>query len=176
MDFCHSFEHIDLNIFYEPTTAINTITQQTITNEELDSIIELKTREDTDTTSILDINFPMGYFNVDFCDDVKLIETTIKIPKLFTLRQLLTLIYNFYKEPLLSGESITNPIYNISQSRITVLKKIKQKIINYNLDKDPFYDASNLKNINVFTDVKMPKFCGITFNKYTIEHTVLIKL
>ena len=179
MDFCHSLEYIYWNICYHPTTAINKITKKTITDEELDSVIKLKTIESNDT-SLLQINFPMGSFHIDYyiyeknCD-AEVIPKFIKISKLFTLRQLLTYIYNFYQEPLLSSVCISNPIFHFSKSRINVFKKIKQTSINYYLNKDPFYDVSCLKNINVFTDYKITKFCGITFNKYTNEYTVLIK-
>jgi hypothetical protein len=167
MVFSELFQHIEWNICHELSSAINTKTKTTITNEEFDSIIELQTINDGEVKFIKAI-FPMGVYH-NYSDTPPLFITRyIQIPKDFTLRELLTHIYNFYQESLLSDESITN-----TDPRI---KKLRQNIINAHIVNDPFYEESSLKNINVFTEVTLPKFCGISYGEYTHEYWILIKI
>jgi hypothetical protein len=177
MVFSELFRYIEWNICHEPTAAINTNTKTAITNEELDSIVKLQTITDGEVEFITAI-FPMGVYH-NYSDTPPLFITKyIQIPKVFTLRQLLTHIYNFYQESLLSGESITNPDpkFHISLQKMKEIKKLRQNIVNAHIVNDPFYDESTLKNINVFTEVTLPKFCGISYGEYTHEYWILIKI
>ena len=177
MVFSELFQHIEWNICHEPSAAINANTKTPITNEELDSVIELQTITDGEV-ELATVLFPMGVYH-DYCDNQPLFITKyIEIPKEFTLRQLLTHIYNFYQEPLLSGESITNndPRLHIPLQKMKEIRNLRKNIINANIVNEPFYDEGILKNINVFTEVTLPKFCGISYGEYTHEYWIQIKI
>jgi len=174
MVFTDFFQHIEWNICNDPNTAINTKTNSQLTIEELDSIFEIKTITDKNIELVC-LLFPMGVYN-NYCDNSPLFITrNIEIPKEFTLRQLLTIIYNFYQEPLLSGKSITDqyPRNRIPLEYMKEIKKLRKNIINAY---DPFYDEGKLKNINVFTEITLPKFCGISYGEYTYEYWIQIKI
>lgn len=174
MVFTDFFQHIEWNICNDPNTAINTTTNSQLTNEELDSIFEIKTITDKNV-ELACLMFPMGVYN-NYCDNnPPFITKNIEIPNQFTLRQLLTIIYNFYQEPLLSDESITtqDPRIHIPLEYMKEIQQLRKNIINAY---DPTYDESKLKNINVFTEITLPKFCGISYGEYTYEYWIQIKI
>lgn len=171
MVFTYFFTDIEWNICNHPNTAINKKTNSQLTNDELDIIFEIKTTPHKNT-KVACILFPMGVYN-NYCDNNPLFITKyIEVPNQVTLRQLLTIIYNFYQEPLLKSESIIEIDFPMPLEYINEIKNLRQNIINAY---DP-YDEPKLNNINVFTEITLPKFCGISYGKYINEYWIQIKI
>ena len=90
-------DNIKWNIKHEPIIAINKNTNTQITNEELDTIIPLVTIGDDENKKVW-LHFPLNPHDLsNICEETVFINLTIKKP--LTIRQFLTIIYNFYQEP-----------------------------------------------------------------------------
>ena len=139
--------NIEWFINTNPNTAKNKITNKQITKNELETII-------FDDSIIENIKFSLP-LNNNF-----LFFETRKIFVPITVIQLLTLIYKFYKEPLL--------LKNINKS-FEENEEWKEEIIDYYNG-----DITKLTNYDVFTDICTPDFCGLDLNTETGEYMILI--
>ena len=130
--------NIEWFISSEPKTAINKDTNKNITKKEFDSIVfDDSVKENVRIELLLNDNY--------------LFFETREIQRPVTVKQLLTVIYKFYKEPL-NHDNIDNAFEE--------MEEWKDDIIDY-------YDGdiSKLINFDVFTDTCTPDFCGITLNE-----------
>lgn len=139
------FENIEWFICSKPESAVNKITGKQLTKDELNQVVFDKKQE------FVSLSFPLNdnllfYVNREY-------KTPINV------RQLFTIIYKFYKEPL--EES------NI-ESAFLEMEGLLEEWEEYHEG-----DLSKLTKYDVFTDTCTPDFCGLEFGDDG-SHYVLI--
>jgi hypothetical protein len=141
-------ERIQWFINFDPKTAIIKQTNKKLSKNELNTFI-FESNSDSKTVKL---SFPLN--------DNYLFFVTREISLPVTVKQLLTCIYNFYKESLLH-EHIDNAFNE--------MEDWKNDIVDY-------YDgdSSKLTNFDVFTDSCEPDFCGLQYDETTDSYTVHI--
>lgn len=124
--------------FNEPKNAINKDTRKKITKKELKTIVFDDTIKE----------------NVKFClplnNDFSFTETR-ELQRPINVEQILTLIYNFYNEPL-NIENIDKVFENNEEWKEEILERVNG-------------DISKLINYDVFEDTCTPDFCGLELIK-----------
>ena len=131
----------------EPKTAINKNTHEKITKKEFETVLF-----DNSTSTNVKISLPLN--------DNLLFSITRELKRPVNVKQLLTLIYNFYKEPL-KEEYINNAFEE--------MEEWKQDVIDYYNG-----DITKLTNYDVFTDICIPDFCGLELDEENGEYIVTI--
>lgn len=131
----------------EPKTATNKITFEKLLKSDFEKIIF-----DNSIKENVQLSFPLND-NYSF-----FVSREIQRP--VNVKQLLTFIHKFYKEPL--NHKIMNKAFE-------GMEEWKEDIIYY-------YDGdmSRVTNFDVFTDTCEPNFCGLELNEETCEYTVNI--
>lgn len=131
----------------EPKTATNKITFEKLLKSDFEKIIF-----DNSIKENVQLSFPLND-NYSF-----FVSREIQRP--VNVKQLLTFIHKFYKEPL--NHKIMNKAFE-------GMEEWKEDIIYY-------YDGdmSRVTNFDVFTDTCDPNFCGLELNEETCEYTVNI--
>ena len=140
-------KNINWFIKTDPKTATNKETFKTLTKKEFDTIIF-----DDSSRENIKLSFPLND-NYSFF-------VTREIQRPVNVKQLLTFIYKFYKEPL-SKKHMDNAFEGMEEWKEDILC---------------FYDndVTRLTNFDVFTDTCEPDFCGLEFNEELGEYTVHI--
>lgn len=145
-------QNIEWFINTEPKHAIIKQTNKKLTKKDLNAIVFNNESDNKNNYNKIKLSFPLN--------DNYLFFLTREISLPVTVKQLLTCIYDFYKEPLLPEH--TDNAFN-------EMEDWKNDIIDY-------YDgdATKLTNFDVFTDDCEPDFCGVEYNEETDSYTVHI--
>jgi len=130
--------NIEWFIGSEPKTATNKNTHEKITKKEFETVLF-----DNSISTNVKISLPLN--------DNLLFSITRELKRPVNVKQLLTLIYNFYKEPL--KEEYIN-------SAFEEMEEWKEYIIDYYNG-----DITKLTNYDVFTDTCTPDFCGLELDE-----------
>jgi len=140
-------KNINWFIKTDPKTATNRETFKKLTKEDFETIVF-----DDSTRENIKLSFPLND-NYSFF-------VTREIKRPVNVKELLTTIYKFYKEPL-NKKNMDKAFED--------MEEWKEDIIY-------FYDGdiSRLTNFDVFTDTCEPDFCGLELNEETGEYTVHI--
>jgi hypothetical protein len=120
--------------FDEPKNAINRDTRKKIQKKELKTIV-------FDDSIKENVKFCLP-LNNDFT-----FSQTRELPRPINVEQILTLLYNFYNEPL-KIENIDKAFENNEEWREEIIERLNE-------------DISKLTNYHVFEDTCSPDFCGI---------------
>jgi hypothetical protein len=140
--------NIEWFICSEPKTAVNKNTRKKITKKELDTIVF-----DTSTTENVKFTLLLN-------DEYSFFETR-ELPRPITVKQILTFIYKFYKEPLKS-ENMDEAFVEREDWKEAILELYDG-------------DISKIINYDVFDrDMCTPDFCGLELNEETGEYIVHI--
>jgi len=139
--------NIEWFIGSQPKTAINKFTKKNITQKEFDTIVF-----DNSIKGSIKFSLPLNN-NLLFFETRKLLRP-------INVKQILNLIYKFYKEPI-KNENIDKAFEE--------MEEWKEDVLFYYKD-----DISQLKKYDVFTDTCTPDFCGLEFNSESEEYIVLI--
>lgn len=121
--------------FDEPKNAINRYTRKKIQKKELKTIV-------FDDSIKENVKFCLP-LNNDFT-----FSQTRELPRPINVEQILTLLYNFYNEPL-KIENIDKAFENNEEWKEEIIERLNK-------------DISKLTNYHVFEDTCSPDFCGIT--------------
>lgn len=139
--------NINWYIATDPDSAINKSTQQEITREELDTVVfDDSLNENVKFVLPLNDNFKF--------------TLTRELPRPITVEQILSLIMNFYEEPLEK---------KYHEKAFEDMEDWMEEVIDSyegNINKITKYD--------VFTDTCTPDFCGLQLDEKTGEYFVSI--
>jgi hypothetical protein len=140
-------KNINWYIKSEPRTATNKVTFQKLSKKDFETIVF-----DDSSRENIKLSFPLND-NYSFF-------VTREIQRPINVKQLLTFIYKFYKEPL---------NYKNIDKAFGGMEEWKEDILY-------FYDGdiSRVINFDVFTDTCDPDFCGLELNEESGEYTVHI--
>ena len=140
-------KNINWYIKSEPRTATNKVTFQKLSKKDFETIVF-----DDSSRENIKLSFPLND-NYSFF-------VTREIQRPINVKQLLTFIYKFYKEPL---------NYKNIDKAFEGMEEWKEDILY-------FYDGdiSRVINFDVFTDTCDPDFCGLELNEESEEYTVHI--
>ena len=140
-------KNINWYIKSEPRSATNKETFAKLSKKDFETIVF-----DDSSRENIKILFPLND-NYSFF-------VTREIQRPVNVKQLLTFIYKFYKEPL---------NYKNIDKAFEGMEEWKEDILY-------FYDGdtSRFINFDVFTDTCEPDFCGLELNEETREYTVHI--
>lgn len=140
-------KNINWYIKSEPRSATNKETFAKLSKKDFETIVF-----DDSSRENIKLSFPLND-NYSFF-------VTREIQRPVNVKQLLTFIYKFYKEPL---------NYKNIDKAFEGMEEWKEDILY-------FYDGdtSRVINFDVFTDTCEPDFCGLELNEETREYTVHI--
>jgi len=140
-------KNINWYINSEPRTATNKETFEKLSKTDFETIVF-----DDSSRENIKLSFPLND-NYSFF-------VTREIPSPINVKQVLTFIHKFYKEPL-SKKNMDKAFEG--------MEEWKEDIVY-------FYDGdtSRVTNFDVFTDTCNPDFCGLELNEETGEYIVHI--
>ena len=142
-----NLKNINWYIKSEPNSATNKETFAKLSKKDFDTIVF-----DDSLRENIKLSFPLND-NYSFF-------VTREIQRPVNVKQLLTFIYKFYKEPL-SKKNMDKAFEGMEEWKEDIL---------YYYDGD----INRIINFDVFTDTCEPDFCGLELNEETGEYTLHI--